>query len=435
MSLSCHTVLEHGLLFRASASHPVADNRIPAADFDALKALIVDSDQDDGEPGPNPYERLLRLRSVGNELGLQFRNFVGVIETPSGLQIEILPKVGVTPKKAREILIRMLRVARRIPPLVAHQASLRPVGLPLTEFFAREFLDAVTHLIKRGLLSGYERVERNERFLKGRLLVGMQLRQNLVRADRFYIEHDQFRLNRAENRLIRRALEVLATISKEPANQKLCRELLFALDDVPASSEIAPDFERCVKDRSLSHYADALMWARLILLRLSPMGSGGKARVRALLFPMERLFEECVGAGLRKYCQYPAKVRGQSGTKSLVTHKGLAYFQLRPDYLVEMSGKPRLVIDAKWKQIDSSQSGADKKYGLAQADLYQLYAYGNKYLSDSDGKKPVLLVYPRTDAFREPLEPFEYEPGHILHVLPFDLERCELVGVSGLALT
>lgn len=430
---ACCTVFEYDLLFRASASISEPGHRIPAADFDTLSALIVESNQEQGESEAIPYERLFRLRSAGGELALQVRNFVGVIEAPSGLQIEILPKAGGTPEKAREMLVRMLRVAKSIPPLAAHQASLRPVRLPLTEFFAKEFLNAVTHLLKRGLLSGYERLERNDRFLKGRLLIGKHLRLNLVSADRFYIEHDRFLLNRAENRLIRRALDVLTTISKEPANQKLCRELIFALDDVPASSEIAADFERCVKDRSLSHYADALMWARLILLRLRPMGRDGKARVRALLFPMERLFEECVGAGLRKHCRHPASVRSQSGAKSLVTHKGQAYFRLRPDYIVEIAGEPRLVVDAKWKLIDSTESGADKKYGLAQADLYQLYAYGNKYLSGGDGKRAVILVYPRTDAFREPLEPFEYEPDHILHVVPFDLERCEIVGVGRFA--
>jgi 5-methylcytosine-specific restriction enzyme subunit McrC len=432
---ACRTVLEHGLLFRASASCPEDENRIPPADFDALRALIVDASQDEEEAeedGTISYERLFRLRNAGKELALQVRNFVGVIETPSGLQIEILPKIGGNPEKARELLVRMLRIARRIPPIAAHQASLRSVGLPLTEFFAKEFLTTVNHLLKRGLLSGYERRERNDRFFKGRLLIAKHLRQNLVRADRFYVEHDQFQLSRAENRLLRSALEVVATISKDTANQKLCRELLFALDDVPASTNVSDDLERCVKDRSLSHYTDALMWAQLILLRLRPLGSGGKARVRALLFPMERLFEEYVGAGLRKHFRHPAKVRPQAGTKSLVTHKNVPYFRLRPDYVVEIAGEPKFVVDAKWKLINAALSGTDKKYGLAQSDLYQLYAYGNKYLTHGDEKKTLVLAYPRTDAFSEPLAPFAYEPDHVLHVVPFDLERCELVGVESL---
>lgn len=356
-----------------------------------------------------------------------------MIETPSGLQIEILPKTGESADRARNTLVRMLRVAERIPPVPAHQASLRPVQLPLPEFFTRQFLDAVTHLLKRGILSGYERLECNDRFLRGRLLVGKHLRHNLVRADRFFTESDRFRNNRAENRLVRSALDVVASTSKDPENEKLCRELLFALDDVPPSRQVNADFERCVKDRSLSHYADALIWAKLILLQLRPFSSGGQVRIRALLFPMERLFEDCVGAALRKHCRSWASVRPQAGGKSLATHRGLSYFQLRPDYVVEVNGIARFVVDAKWKLIDAAQSGPDKKYGLTQADLYQLYAYGNKYLSDAHGMKPVFLVYPRTDRFREPLDPFEFEPRQMLHVIPFDLDRCELVGVDTLA--
>lgn len=430
------TLFEHDLLFRAKDRGEVGADRIPPADFDALQALVAggshEEDEEVFDDGNDriPYARLFRLRNAKGELALQFRNFAGVIETPSGLQIEVLPKVAGDVGAARATLIRMLRVARRIPPVAAHQASLRPVGLPLTEFFARQFLDAVTHLLKRGLLSGYERVQRNERFLKGRLLVARQLRHNNVRADRFYSEHDQFRLSRAENRLVRRALEVVGAMTAEPANQRLVRELLFAFDDVPASVQVQADFDRCIKDRSLAHYDDALMWARLILLRLRPLAAAGQARVRALLFPMERVFEACVGAGLRRYCGTQASVRPQVSRQSLVTHQGQPYFQLRPDYLVEQAGNPRWVVDAKWKLLDALQSGADRKYRLSQADLYQLYAYGHKYLRSDLGERTLFLVYPRTDAFREPLAPFEYEPGHVLHVIPFDLERFELVGMD-----
>ena len=424
------TVREHDLLLRSQASGSAGGNRIPAADFDALKALIVDADDDpdavDAADAP-AYGRLFRLRNARNEVALQICNFAGVIQTPSGLQIEVLPKIGASHDDARNTLVRMLRTAGQIPPLPIHQASLSPVRLPLMEFFFSQFLDAVTHLLKRGLLSGYERVQRNSRFLKGRLLIGRHLQHNLANAERFFVEHDLLRLDRPENRLIRSALDTLATMAKDAGNQKLCRELVFAFDDVPPSREVRADLERCVKDRSLSHYADALTWARLILLRLQPIGRGGSARVHALLFPMERLFEQCVGAGLRKRCRHPSRIRAQSGARNLATHKGAPCFQLRPDYVVEHAGAPNLVLDAKWKRIDASGSASGRSYGLTRADLYQLYAYGNKYLDAANGIRTVVLVYPRTPEFPEALEPFEYEPGHVLHVIPYDLERCELV--------
>lgn len=431
---ACVTVIEFGYLRRAVGGIADGEVRVPSADFDALRNLLTDdSTTEGGDAVEVDHRRLFRLCSFRGEEALQVRNFVGVIEAPSGLQIEILPKIGVAREKARETLLRMLRVTSGIPAQPAYAASLRPVELPIIESFIREFLDAVNHLLKRGLVSGYRKQQRNQNFLKGRLLLSEHLSHNVSRADRFYVEFDRFQVDRAENRLIRSAMEIVAGLAGNANNQRLCRELLFAFDDVPVSPEIRADFDLCIKDRSLSHYSGALMWARLILLRLTPLGSRGSAQVRALLFPMEKLFEKYVGVGLRRQFPPPDQLREQTRFKSLVTHEGDNYFQLRPDFFIERGGKPRCVLDAKWKLVDSAQSGADKKYGIPQADLYQLYAYGQKYLNEVVGQKVVCLVYPKTDKFMQPLAQFEYEAGHVLLVLPFDLDSCRLVGAEMLA--
>jgi 5-methylcytosine-specific restriction enzyme subunit McrC len=59
---------------------------------------------------------------------------------------------------------------------------------------------------------------------------------------------------------------------------------------------------------------------------------------------------------------------------------------------------------------------------LSQADFYQLFAYGQKYLA---GDGDVFLVYLGTTAFPEPLPPFHFSPHMRRHVLPFDLLRRE----------
>ncbi|MFY9812115.1 5-methylcytosine restriction system specificity protein McrC [Aquabacterium sp.] len=64
------------------------------------------------------------------------------------------------------------------------------------------------------------------------------------------------------------------------------------------------------------------------------------------------------------------------------------------------------------------------KYGLSQSDFYQLQAYGLSYL---EGVGDVVLIYPRTDAFADPLHVFDFPKtsGMRLWVLPFCLkERC-----------
>jgi 5-methylcytosine-specific restriction enzyme subunit McrC len=69
------------------------------------------------------------------------------------------------------------------------------------------------------------------------------------------------------------------------------------------------------------------------------------------------------------------------------------------------------------------ESGADK-YGLSQSDFYQLFAYGQKYLS---GVGDMLLIYPKTSQFQHILPPFHFDHQLTLWAVPFCLERDELL--------
>ena len=78
------------------------------------------------------------------------------------------------------------------------------------------------------------------------------------------------------------------------------------------------------------------------------------------------------------------------------------------------------MLDTKWKLIDGAKANGSEKYGLGQDDFYQLHAYGQNYL---DGQGDVVLIYPKTDAFSQPLPVFEFPKSTSLRlwVLPFCL--------------
>ena len=54
------------------------------------------------------------------------------------------------------------------------------------------------------------------------------------------------------------------------------------------------------------------------------------------------------------------------------------------------------------------------------------YAYGHKYLKGQDQKR-LMLIYPKTERFLEPLPAFHYEDGFRLDAVPFDVEKGALV--------
>ena len=101
-------------------------------------------------------------------------------------------------------------------------------------------------------------------------------------------------------------------------------------------------------------------------------------------------------------------------------------FQLSPDLLLTHKGR-RWVLDTKWKRIDAANR--EDKYGLSQSDFYQMYAYGQKYMT---GHGRMALIYPRSGHFVDALPPFSFSESLHLHVLPFDLDAEVLLGWDGL---
>jgi 5-methylcytosine-specific restriction enzyme subunit McrC len=372
----------------------------------------------------------LRLRKRHGCLAVQVTSFVGVIRAVDGFQIEVLPKVGKTigggETEARQLLIEMLRCLGGFRHIQTDSAMLLATRMPLLEVFVAEFLRAVGHVVKRGMRCSYVAYQDNLFTLRGKLQLAQHLRQNLCRADRFFTEHDEFSTNRPENRLLHAALRCVLSFTASQENQQLARELRFAFADVPESEQVAQDFQRVRLDRGMDQYAEALAWARLILNDASPLTGTGNNHAPSLLFPMEAVFEAYVAKHLARQLAKPFTLKTQARSHALVRHTGQNWFFLKPDLLVRNARTDLLVLDTKWKLIDGSKTNNSEKYGLAQADFYQLHAYGQNYLN---GRGDVVLIYPKTDAFDRPLPVFEFPKCEDLRlwVLPFCLRERKLM--------
>jgi 5-methylcytosine-specific restriction enzyme subunit McrC len=87
-------------------------------------------------------------------------------------------------------------------------------------------------------------------------------------------------------------------------------------------------------------------------------------------------------------------------------------------------------MDTKWKLIDQGavydSGSSDPKVGIAQSDMYQLFAYGHKYLG---GAGRLFLIYPKWSGFDTPFLPFRLGERLFLDVVPFDLasDTCSLI--------
>lgn len=380
-----------------------------------------------------------RRQTFGGELiqiidrrSLRLDNYVGVIETPCGTTIEILPKhvdgVDQVPA-ARRVLRRMLIDALDLPTREREEAGIDVFDAPIKEWIIAKFLAALDRLVKRGIRFDYQRVEDEQRFLRGRLDVGRQLRQPPGRQHLFQIQHDVFEPDRPENRLIRSALETVRAAARSPGNWRLAHELASFLAPIPVSRNVPSDFALWRTDRLTAHYCEIKPWCSLLLNEQLPLSLAGAWRGPSLLFPMERLFERYVTTWLRRALAPGAVLTAQASSKYLCTHRQDQWFQLQPDILIHQ-GQARWVLDAKWKRLNAANT--QEKYKLRQEDLYQMFAYGHKYLG---GTGEMYLIYPRTGDLDRVLDPFHFSETLSLRVLAFDLDRGEVVGdLAGLPL-
>jgi 5-methylcytosine-specific restriction enzyme subunit McrC len=179
----------------------------------------------------------------------------------------------------------------------------------------------------------------------------------------------------------------------------------------------------------MAHYRSAKPWCELILNQHMPVAVMGKHHGISLLFPMEKLFESFVAGWLRRTLSSGLDMKSQARSAFLCVHMDRPIFRLEPDILIS-SPSGKWVLDTKWKLIDTLDQST--KFGLSQADFYQLFAYGHKYLN---GQGKMALIYPRTETFVAPLAPFDFGGGLSLSVLPFDLNEETLIGAGCLGLS
>ena len=348
----------------------------------------------------------LRIASgVGGKF-IQARNYVGVLQTKSGLTIEILPKIADKndAERSKAVFIKMLRTLKNFPFKSSNLASLKTQNLPLLEIFISMFLCELEALVKKGIKSDYVALEKNLNFLRGKLNINEQIKRNSIHKERFYVGYSEFLNDIKINRIIKKTLKFLYKKSNSSKNQQKIRELLFIFDEVSECEDYKNFFAKLVITRQVKHYEQTLLWCKIFLLGNTFTPYKGDDLALALLFDMNALFESYVGNFIKK--SFPCTIL-QHSEKHLVENP--KSFRLRPDIFL----KDKFIADTKWKIISSSND-------ISQADLYQLYAYGKKHECSK-----LYLIYPKIEGVKQEFMKFGYDDKMLLEILYFDLEKDE----------
>lgn len=385
---------------------------------------IVDQYQNTDTEEAEQLRILNELKRNSFKLGA----YVGYIQSPfNDEQIQILPKIELGESRietSKQILKNMLSEVYDIRPKEFSEADLDHSDLPLHEWIIQRFLEELEQLIHHGLKRDYELVQDEQTYLKGRLLVQKQINQGIGKDHIFAIEYDEFLFNGIENRLIKTALNFVLEMTRNDDSIALGHEFSELMSDIPIYNDPVNHLEQWREGKLFSQYEDIRPWCELILRNINPSFQYGERRGISLLFSMPQLFEKYVAEKLKTQLKPSYSLWTQPGRQTLVSHlphKGPLqnWFVMEPDLAIYKGPECQIILDTKWKLINQDRANSSDKYGISQADLYQMFAYGNKYLK---GVGRLILIYPKHNQFSENLPVFNFSESLELWVVPFDLK-------------
>ena len=339
--------------------------------------------------------RINYKRNIGDVVTV--KNYVGLIQMENGCQVEVLPKISFGKddkdnEQTKRIFLKMLRSMKEFPSKVFNGASLNVDRMNLYEIFINMYLQEVRQLVKHGIKSSYVAQEDTLRFYKGKLMVSEHIKRNLAHKERFYVAFDEYQVNRAENRLVKSTLLKLQKLSGSAENMKEIRQLLTAFEMVEPAMNYQKEFSKVTIDRNTKDYERLIRWSKVFLMNKSFTAFSGDTSFRALLFPMEKVFEAYVA-------KYMKKIFRPEGWEVSTQDKGHYLFNtprnqfaLRPDIVIT-KGDRTIIMDTKWKSLVNNEKA---NYGISQGDMYQMYAYSKKYDTPE-----IWLLYPVNDEMRE----------------------------------
>ena len=341
--------------------------------------------------GPEVIDSLLKYNDtyqqkyfIGLRNGVKFRNYVGVIQISNTL-IEILPKADKDKSddftKWQNVLLQMLQVCKRLKIDRLATADLNQKHHSILDLYFELYLDQLDFLLHSGLFKKYQQTGGNVLALKGSLDFSKNIQHNLVHKERFYTKNEQYTYDHLVHQILLKALLILKSINLKSTLTDRINRILFSLPKIGEMKIGAEHFEKIVWDRKTNPYKEAIGIAKLIILNYSPDIQGGSENLIAILFDMNKLWEEFITVCLDKNLAGRYHVKRQN-TQVFWNNK-----TIRPDIYFEREHSnrqdklERFIIDTKWKIVEDNQP--------SEEDLKQIFAYNAHWESNHS-----LLLYP-----------------------------------------
>ncbi|MDM0957484.1 McrC family protein [Clostridium perfringens] len=319
---------------------------------------------------------------------LRFINYVGYIRL-STVSIEILPKISLngSVELERKALLNMLSKCGILKVNYSEISSLKLYKQSLNEILAYLFSKKLQKELRKGVYGEYVYIEENINSLKGSLRVQEQIKNMASHSLKAFCRFEEFSRDNKLNKILSFFVKEVMKNIKNRETLKLLRISEMILGEVDERSITLNEVNNFSFNRLNKPFEDAFTLGKMIVLGESALGNLGENKVYSILFKMNEIFEIYIGK-LLKELLYKETVHIQHSKYKLLikeeSNRGV--FKLIPDIVIEKNGIERVIIDTKWKSVESKFN----RHGVKREDLYQMYAYLTRYKNAST----VILLYP-----------------------------------------
>ncbi|MDM0469189.1 McrC family protein [Clostridium perfringens] len=347
---------------------------------------------------------------------LRFINYVGYIRL-STVSIEILPKISLndSAELERKALLNMLSKCGILKVNYSEISSLKLYKQSLNEILAYLFSKKLQKELGKGVYGEYVYIEENINSLKGSLRVQEQIKNMASHSSKAFCRFEEFSRDNKLNKILRFFVKEVMKNIKNRETLKLLRISEMILGEVDERSITLNEVNNFSFNRLNKPFEDAFTLGKMIVLGESALGNLGENKVYSILFKMNEIFEIYIGKLLRELLYKETVHMQHSKYKLLIKEESnRGVFKLIPDIVIEKNGIERVIIDTKWKGVDSKFN----RHGVKREDLYQMYAYLTRYKN----ARTVILLYPYN-------ERIEGEDGEYLESWYLDEEEHKRVRV------
>lgn len=315
--------------------------------------------------------------------GVKFKQYVGILSV-GDVTIEVLPKTDKRTTNTlywRNKLIHMLSRVYKLDVKTPSNANQQIYpSSAILDIFIKKFLDDVDILLNRGLVKCYHKDEGNRKALKGKLLLEKHLMKNHIHKEQFYVKYTTYDREHILNQILREALKVIPNVTSNTFLKGRAISTLFnfpELKDIQVTRDL---FASLQYNRKTDDYKNAIMLAELLLMHYMPNFDGGRKPIMALMFDMNKLWEEYIFRLLKR----------ELNKYDIIAQNSYLFWEnsdgksktIRPDIVItRCDNKKKYVIDTKWKLPEDNKP--------SDADLHQMFAYREYYNAEK-----VALLYP-----------------------------------------